>query len=184
VALSYCPSSIRDEILEAVRLHRILRFLYEGLERVVEPYSLIFKRRQDGAGREYFYGWDLSGGRSGMTGIKSYIAGKIHAPKITDQTFEPRELINSERYFNQPYFSSPRTGAFRSPTSNKWRRSTGSLRYTVISTKTSLVAAASPAMIPRICSGWWRICINAVRLSATSSPRSETRLAIPNWAGN
>jgi len=75
--LTYFPSQSRADIMESARLHRLLRFTYEGLERVIEPYALVFKRRKDGIAREYLYGWDLRGGRSGEVGIKSYIAGFI-----------------------------------------------------------------------------------------------------------
>src|ERR1700730_5802013 len=47
-SLNYFPSRFRDEIMEAGRLHRLLRFVYDGLERRVEPYALTFKRRRDG----------------------------------------------------------------------------------------------------------------------------------------
>jgi len=39
-------------------------------------------------------------------------------------------------------------------------------------------------MIPRICPGWSRICVNAVPLSATSLAHSETRLGIPSQTGS
>ena len=106
--LSYFPSELRAEIMEAARLHRILRFVYEGLERKVEPYSLAYKRRRDGVAREYFYAWDLMGGRSRQIGIKSYTADKVRSVKITDETFEPRfpiELTKSGEYFSKPFGS-------------------------------------------------------------------------------
>lgn len=88
--------------------------MYEGLERIIEPYALVFKRRKDGVAREYLYGWDLRGGRSGEIGIKSYIADKVHSVAILNETFEPRfpiELTKSSGYFARP-FSSGSTGAF------------------------------------------------------------------------
>lgn len=116
-ALSYFPVSFRDEIMEGARLHRLLRFVYDGLERKVEPYSLVFKRRRDGVGREYFYAWDLTGGRSGEVGIKSYTADKVRSVTITEETFEPRfpvELTKSGGYFARPYFSGSRVRTFSS----------------------------------------------------------------------
>ena len=44
-ALSYFPPGARSDIMESARLHRLLRFVYDGLERIVEPYALVFKRR-------------------------------------------------------------------------------------------------------------------------------------------
>src|SRR6202158_3259405 len=105
-ALNYFSSEFRAEIMEAARLHRVLRFVYEGLERKVEPYSLVYKRRRDGVAREYFYAWDLMGGRSRQIGIKSYTADKVRSVTITDETFEPRfpiELTKSGGYFSKPF---------------------------------------------------------------------------------
>ena len=107
-ALNYFPSAFRAEIIEAGRLRRLLRFVYDGLERMVEPYALAFKRRRDGVGREYFYAWDQTGGRSGEVGIKSYTADKVQSVAMTEETFEPRfsiELAKSGQYFGKPYFS-------------------------------------------------------------------------------
>jgi hypothetical protein len=61
IALDYFSSGPRSQILEAARLQRVIRFVYDGLQRVVEPYALVFKRRLDGVAREYFCGWDLQG---------------------------------------------------------------------------------------------------------------------------
>jgi predicted nucleotidyltransferase component of viral defense system len=112
--LTYFSSQSRVDIMESARLNRILRFMYEGLERIIEPYALVFKRRKDGVAREYLYGWDLRGGRSGEVGIKSYIADKVHSVAMLNETFEPRfpiELTKSTGYFAKP-FSSGRTGSF------------------------------------------------------------------------
>jgi len=129
-ALSYFPSDFRAEIMEAARLRRVLRFVYEGLERRVEPYSLAYKRRRDGVAREYFYAWDLMGGRSRQIGIKSYIAEKVRSVTITDETFEPRfpiELTKSSGYFSKPF--SAGVGSFAS---RREARSSGlSMDYTV-----------------------------------------------------
>jgi predicted nucleotidyltransferase component of viral defense system len=107
--LSYFQSSARADIMESARLHRLLRFVYDGLERVVEPYALVSKRRRDGIAREYFYGWDRIGGTSRQVGIKSYIADKVHSVTIMDETFEPRfpiELTKSSGYFAKPFSGS------------------------------------------------------------------------------
>ncbi|MES2403549.1 MAG: nucleotidyl transferase AbiEii/AbiGii toxin family protein, partial [Pseudomonadota bacterium] len=106
----YSPD-LRDTIMEGGRLQRLLRFVYDGYERLVEPYSLMFKRRQDGIGHEYFYAWDRSGGRSGQVGIKSFLAEKVQSISLTDSTFEPRYPIeltkNDGGYFGRPYFGAP-----------------------------------------------------------------------------
>jgi hypothetical protein len=131
-ALSYFLSTFRAEIMEGARLHRLLRFVYTGLERRVEPYALAFKRRRDGVGREYFYAWDQTGGRSGEVGIKSYTADKVQSVAIAEETFEPRfpiELAKSGGYFGKPHFASSRTGF---ATSRRASRSSGfSTNYAV-----------------------------------------------------
>lgn len=105
--LSFYGSGYRDTIMEAGRLRRLLKLVYDGYERLVEPYALAFKRRKDGVAREYFYAWDLSGGRSGQSGIKSFISDNVQSVQLTDRTFEPRfpiELSGSGGYFGATSF--------------------------------------------------------------------------------
>jgi predicted nucleotidyltransferase component of viral defense system len=104
----YYPARFRDTIIEAGRLKRLIRLVYDGLERRVEPYALAFKRRRDGVAREYFYGWDQTGGRSGEIGITSYTADKVQVIEVTEESFEPRypiELAKAGQYFGKPFFS-------------------------------------------------------------------------------
>lgn len=37
--LTYFPSQSRSDIMESARLNRLLRFMYDGLERVIVPYA-------------------------------------------------------------------------------------------------------------------------------------------------
>ncbi len=128
--LSYFSSENRDTIFEAGRLQRLLRVVYDRVERTVEPYSLAFKRRKDGVGREYFYVWDRSGGRSRQTGIKSFVNEKLQSIQMTEESFEPRfpiELTKGPGYFSKPNFSTPRLHTFA-----KGRTSTPySITYTI-----------------------------------------------------
>lgn len=106
--LSFYGSGYRETIMEAGRLRRLLKLVYDGFERLVEPYALAFKRRKDGVAREYFYAWDLSGGRSGQTGIKSFISDNVQSVQLTEQSFEPRfpiELAGGGGYFSATSFS-------------------------------------------------------------------------------
>lgn len=107
----------RDTIMEGGRLQRLVRLVYDGFERLVEPYSLTFKRRQDGLGREYFYAWDRSGGNSGQVGIKSFLAEKVQSVSLTEESFEPRFPIELTKgdigYFGRPYFGSSPSPASR-----------------------------------------------------------------------
>ena len=120
---SYFGGSVRSTLLEAGRLQRVLRVVYDGFQRRVEPYALAFKRRRDGVGQEYFYGWDLTGGSSGNIGIKSFFPDKVTSAQITDETFTPRFPIEMAKggvgYFSAPSFrSTPRLVQYRrSPSS-------------------------------------------------------------------
>ncbi|GEM_PF-506901 len=108
VWVSFYGSNYRDTIMEAGRLKRVLKLVYDGYDRLVEPYALAFKRRKDGVAREYFYAWDLSGGRSRQTGIKSFISDKVQSLQLTEQTFQPRfpiELVGGAGYFSATSFS-------------------------------------------------------------------------------
>lgn len=104
--LSHFGTQYRTLIMEAGRLQKILHIVYDGWVRKVEPYSLVYKRRKDGIAREYFYAWDLSGGRSGQKGIKSFIAEKLQSVSMTEESFNPRfpiELTKSGGYFSKPF---------------------------------------------------------------------------------
>ncbi|MBU2529909.1 MAG: nucleotidyl transferase AbiEii/AbiGii toxin family protein [Elusimicrobia bacterium] len=109
-SLNYFPANYRNTIMEAGQLRKVLRMVYDGLERQVEPYSLTYKIRKDRVGREYFYGWDRTGGRSGNFTIKMYTADKVQSIDLTDETFEPRftiELSRAGEFSGQTYFSRP-----------------------------------------------------------------------------
>ena len=67
---AFFPARLRNLILQAGSDRKLLQIRYHGATRLVEPYSLTFKRRKVGGAREYFYAWDRTGGNSGP-GIKS-----------------------------------------------------------------------------------------------------------------
>ncbi len=105
--LSYYSSEQRNLIMEAGRTQTLLKIYYDGLSRLVEPYSLVYKVRKDGVGREYFYGYCVQGGRSGGEGIRSYTQDKMKSIQLTDQKFEARfpiELTKSESQSVPGYF--------------------------------------------------------------------------------
>ncbi len=135
---SFYSSTQREAILEAGRLGRLLRVVYDGYERVVEPYSLTFKRRKDGVASEYFYVWDRSGGSSGSVGIKSFFANKLGAVSIMDETFEPRFPIelakDSGGFFSKPFASTaPRPIALRPTKLPRSKVTSGyGITYTVV----------------------------------------------------
>jgi predicted nucleotidyltransferase component of viral defense system len=117
----YFPAEFRNPILQAGSDLTLLRVTYDGITREVEPYSLVFKQRQDGLAREYFYGFDRSGGHTSGPGIKSMTLEGLQRVDNTDINFEPRYDVDLSKagdsdnvgYFGQPFGSSrlgrPRT---------------------------------------------------------------------------
>jgi hypothetical protein len=81
--LAFFPAELRMPIMQAGRSQTLLRITYDGVPRLVEPYALSFKWRKDGAGQEYLYVWDRTGGRSGP-GRKSLFTGRSHRGRGDD----------------------------------------------------------------------------------------------------
>lgn len=105
--LAFYPAELRTPILEAGSTQTLLRLTYDGVERLVEPYALTFKRRQDSAGQEYLYVWDRTGGRSGP-GIKTLLNWKVNSIANTEVPFTPRfeiELTKAGEPGNRTMFS-------------------------------------------------------------------------------
>ena len=106
---AYFPSALRIPIMQAGEECKLLRLTYDGVRREVEPYSLVFKRRKDGFGQEYFYVYDRTGGH-GNPGIKALLNTKIRDLEVLDQTFVPRyavELSKAGEYLGAGYFARP-----------------------------------------------------------------------------
>ena len=115
--LAFFPANLRNPIIDAGRELFIIKLTYDGITREVEPYSLVYKRRKDGYGQEYFYGYDRTGGRFGGPGIKCFVNNKIQGIDITDKKYEPRfpvELSKAgepgEKLYFTSSFSRRRTG--------------------------------------------------------------------------
>jgi predicted nucleotidyltransferase component of viral defense system len=107
-ALAYFPSRIRSPLMEAASDRRLVQLTYDGVRRVVEPYALVFKRRQDGHGEEYLYVFDRTGGRTSGPGIKSMINRKVQDIAVLDDKFEPRypiELGRAGEFAGRGYFA-------------------------------------------------------------------------------
>lgn len=125
----YFPSSLRIPILEAADNHTMVRMAYDGVERLVEPYELAFKiPAKDGIAREYFYGFDTTGGRTSGPSLKSFLPGRVQSVEVTDLPFTPRYEIKTSksggaetlsRFYGKgrrglrSYLSSPRSGKSR-----------------------------------------------------------------------
>ncbi|WP_164477050.1 nucleotidyl transferase AbiEii/AbiGii toxin family protein [Leptospira kmetyi] len=108
--LAFFPPDKRNKIIDAGYNQKLLIINYEGYVREVEPYSLTYKIRQDGIGQEYFYGYDLTGGKSKSVSIKIFLHSKIRSIEISDKSFTPRfeiELSKAGEFGKRPYF--PRT---------------------------------------------------------------------------
>jgi hypothetical protein len=88
--LAFYPADLRNKIMDAGQSQKVLKMTYQGATREVEPYSLKYQTTKDGTGREYFWGWDRTGGNSGHVGIKAFLNQSVQALEVTDQTFEPR----------------------------------------------------------------------------------------------
>lgn len=132
--IAFFPSQLRTPIMEAASNLKMLDMTYDGQRRLVEPYSLAFKRRKDGHGQEYFYAFDTTGGRSSGPGLKSFLHPKIQALAITEQTFEPRyavELGKAGEFAGKGYFGGGGFGASRTRTEFNTRRGRTSHIYLV-----------------------------------------------------
>lgn len=92
IASLFYPAQMRNMILEAGSSMKLVSITYDNSKRVVEPYSLVYKRRKDGHAEEYLYVWDRSGGNSGP-GIKTFINTKIQDISILEEKFEPRYAV-------------------------------------------------------------------------------------------
>lgn len=115
LAGAYFPATLRNPILQAGSELTMLQLTYDGITRLVEPYSLVFKQRKsDGVAQEYFYGYDTTGGHSSGAGIKSFTQAGIQGLEATDVKFEPRyevELSKAGDRETAGYFGRPFGGA-------------------------------------------------------------------------
>jgi predicted nucleotidyltransferase component of viral defense system len=101
-SLAYFPAQMRNPIMDAARERKLLKVTYDGVPRLVEPYALTYKRRQDNVAQEYFYCWDTTGGSKSGPGVKTFLNPKITAIEKTDTSFEPRYEIELSKAGEQP----------------------------------------------------------------------------------
>jgi len=117
--VAFFPAHYRNPIMDAGSSMTLLRLTYHGVQRDIEPYSLVYKRRRDGVEQEYFYGYDRTGGQRSGPGIKTFVASDVQRLEATEEKFEPRfpvELSKAGEPAGKGYFGSPfsRPGAVRS----------------------------------------------------------------------
>lgn len=106
---AFFPSRLRNLILEAGANRKLMALTYQGVTRIVEPYSLTFKvRPSDGVGQEYLYVYDRTGGRRSGPGLKSLLHYNINALEVLDEIFEPQFEVTLAKSGD-----ADRTGAFR-----------------------------------------------------------------------
>jgi hypothetical protein len=104
----FFPASLRMPLMEAGSDRRLVRLIYDGVSRTVEPYALAYKRRKDGHGEEYLYVYDRTGGHSSGPGIKSLLNHKISGLEVLEEKFEPRfpiELGKAGEFGGRDYFT-------------------------------------------------------------------------------
>jgi hypothetical protein len=70
----------------------MLRVVYKGEERMIEPYSLKYMEKKTGEAKEYFYVYNISGGQS-EPGIRSLLAAQFQSIENTEEKFTPRYPI-------------------------------------------------------------------------------------------
>jgi predicted nucleotidyltransferase component of viral defense system len=114
---AYFPAEMRNPMMRGGRTQTLLKIVYKDRERLVEPYALKYKQPQEGRAREYFFAYDLSGGSSGVPGIRTFVAQNMQSVENTETTFVPRESYEIElakagepvedKYFGNP--DRPRT---------------------------------------------------------------------------
>lgn len=124
LAGAYFPATLRNPILQAGADLTVVQMSYDGITRLIEPYSLVFKQRNDGVAQEYFYGYDTTGGHTSGPTIKSFTQGGIQHLENTDIEFEPRYTVELAKagdretagYFARPFGTSrPRRPTIRRP---------------------------------------------------------------------
>ena len=129
VAYAFYPSHLRNPIMEAAEKRHLLQIRYHGVTRLMEPYALTFKRRRDGAGHEYLYVYDQTGGRRSDPGIKTLFAHDVESLAVTDTPFEPRfhiQLAKAGDSSQSGYFAGSAGSRGRTPRASRSRRpSTG-----------------------------------------------------------
>ena len=132
-AQHFFPARLRNIIFDAGSTLRLLKVVYKEVERIVEQYSLVYKRRKDGVAKEYFYVHDRK-----RDDIRMFIHQRIQHIEILDEKFEPRREVELSRmgefgektYFGKPF--SDRGSSLRSPIAG--RRKTRRIRKTLYTT--------------------------------------------------
>jgi len=131
---AFFAPEFRTPIIEAGRQQKLLKVIYKGAERIVEPYSLKYQEKRSGEEREYFYVFNRSGGKS-EPGVRSFLPHNLTRVEILDETFEPqfpielskagelpedRLLFDPNRPFKKPKKTSSSYLSFRNKSTAKY----------------------------------------------------------------
>jgi hypothetical protein len=88
-SLYSASSGYREAIIEAGKARQLIRLLYHGLTRNIEPYSFRYRWVKKGYGAEYFYGFDRTKDQT----IKCFFLHQIEGVSILPQQYLPRWLV-------------------------------------------------------------------------------------------
>ena len=88
-SLYNASTGYREAIIEAGKTRQLIRLLYHGLERNIEPYSFRYRWVKKGYGAEYFYGFDRTRGQT----IKCFFLHQIQGASILPQQYIPRWTV-------------------------------------------------------------------------------------------
>jgi hypothetical protein len=96
---------MRNAIMKAGRDTTLLRVLYAGTPRIIEPYALKFQERKDGVAKEYLYVFDKTGSKNNP-GWKTFVAENTEVVENTEDKFAPQfeiELRKASEYPTDRY---------------------------------------------------------------------------------
>lgn len=102
----FFEAEIRNKIMKAGKDQTLLRVVYQGAERFVEPYSLKFQEKKDGTAKEYLYVWNRSGGNSDKPGIRRFMPENLTSIENTEEKYIPQyeiELCRAGEYPEERY---------------------------------------------------------------------------------
>jgi predicted nucleotidyltransferase component of viral defense system len=89
----FFSAELRVPIMKAARTQTLLKVIYKGSERVVEPYSLKYLEPRAESAREYLFVWNRSGGSQSEPGLRMFVADNFQSIENTEEKFDPRYEI-------------------------------------------------------------------------------------------
>ena len=92
---AFFPASARHSIIRAGRTQTLLKMEYDGVVRMIEPYSMKYKESRAGMTREYLYVYDRTGSKNNP-GVKSFLPPKMGRVENTEEKFPLREDFEME----------------------------------------------------------------------------------------